>query len=76
MTLWRSHSIARGALLENSDINDLIERLRQCEAEIARLRSENDALRQSSRAFGDLAERLNKALRIANRGSEVHSASG
>ncbi len=43
----------------------LEEQLRRCEAEIARLRVENDLLRRSSQAFGDLAERLNDALRTA-----------
>jgi hypothetical protein len=45
----------------------LEEQLRWCEAEIARLRVENEHLRRSSQAFGDLAERLNIALRTATR---------
>lgn len=37
--------------------------LKQCEEELARLETENQDLRQSATAFGDLAERLNRALR-------------
>ena len=37
--------------------------LKECEDEIARLETENRALRQSSEEFGELAERLNRALR-------------
>lgn len=35
------------------------------EEELERLRAENELLRQSARAFGELAERLNLALRVA-----------
>lgn len=37
------------------------------EAELMRLRIENEQLRQSSQAFGELAERLSVALRTATR---------
>ena len=39
------------------------EALRDCEAEVERLESENRELRRSSEEFGALAERLNRALR-------------
>ena len=41
------------------------ERLAKCEAELAKLRTENEQLRRSAQAFGELAERLNRALLIA-----------
>lgn len=41
----------------------LEERLRRYEAELARLQAENEQLRRSSQAFGELAERLNLALK-------------
>ena len=37
--------------------------LQRCEAEIARLETENAYLRSSAREFGELAERLNRMLR-------------
>jgi predicted RNase H-like nuclease (RuvC/YqgF family) len=37
--------------------------LKNCEDEVARLKTENRDLRQSSEEFGELAERLNRALR-------------
>ena len=45
----------------------LEEKLRTCEEEILRLRVENEQLRQSSKAFGELAERLSIALKTATR---------
>ena len=45
----------------------LEEKLRGFEEEIVRLRVENDQLRRSSQAFGELAERLSVALRTATR---------
>ena len=45
----------------------LEEKLRSYEAELMRLRIENEQLRQSSQAFGELAERLSVALRTASR---------
>jgi hypothetical protein len=40
-------------------------RLRRYEAELERLRIENEDLRQSATTFGELAERLNKTLKSA-----------
>jgi predicted RNase H-like nuclease (RuvC/YqgF family) len=37
--------------------------LKNCEAEVERLELENRDLRRSSEEFGELAERLNRALR-------------
>ncbi len=45
----------------------LEEKLRSYEDELMRLRVENEQLRQSSQAFGELAERLSVALRTATR---------
>ncbi len=45
----------------------LQEKLRSYEDELMRLRIENEQLRQSSQAFGELAERLSVALRTATR---------
>lgn len=45
----------------------LVERLKTYEEEIQRLQVENDQLRMSASAFGELAERLNQALRSAAR---------
>lgn len=45
----------------------LEEKLRSYEDELIRLRIENEQLRQSSQAFGELAERLSVALRTATR---------
>jgi hypothetical protein len=45
----------------------LEEKLRTYEEELLRLRIENDQLRRSSQAFGELAERLSIALRTATR---------
>jgi hypothetical protein len=45
----------------------LEKKLRSYENELMRLRVENEQLRQSSQAFGELAERLSVALRTATR---------
>jgi len=45
----------------------LEQQLRTYEDELMRLRIENEQLRQSSQAFGELAERLSIALRTATR---------
>jgi hypothetical protein len=39
------------------------ERLRHYDEELAQLRAENEQLRRSAQAFGELAERLSEALR-------------
>jgi hypothetical protein len=45
----------------------LEEKLRSVEEELVRLRVENEQLRRSSKAFGELAERLSLALKTATR---------
>ena len=45
----------------------LEEQLKSYESELMRLRVENEQLRQSSQAFGELAERLSVALHTATR---------
>ena len=45
-----------------------------CEAELGRLRVENDQLRRAALAFGELAERLNRALLITA-SSRAHNRS-
>ena len=45
----------------------LEQQLKSYEEELARLRVENDQLRRSSQAFGELAERLSIALQTATR---------
>ena len=53
--------------------------LHRYEEEIERLRTENEQLRMSAKAFGDLAERLNQALqqaRPAGRGRTPVPGSG
>lgn len=52
-------------------VQALEERLRRYEAELARLQTENEQLRRSSQAFGELAERLSIALRTATRVNET-----
>jgi hypothetical protein len=47
------------------------EQLAQSLAKIARLEEENRQLRRSAAAFGELAERLNEALRRERRRREV-----
>ena len=46
-------------------MSELEELLAKCEAELVKLRTENEQLRRSAQAFGELAERLNRALIIA-----------
>lgn len=46
-------------------MTEMDERVARYEAELVRLRTENDQLRRSAQAFGELAERLNRALVIA-----------
>jgi hypothetical protein len=48
--------------------------LKGYEEELARLRVENDQLRRSSQAFGELAERLSVALQTATRVNRRASA--
>jgi prefoldin subunit 5 len=50
-------------------------RLRQYEEELAQLRSENEYLRRSAQSFGELAERLNDALRSSHDPAMTSSAS-
>ena len=51
----------------------LEKKLRSYEDELVRLRVENEQLRQSSQAFGELAERLSVALRTATRVNRRHA---
>jgi anti-sigma-K factor RskA len=51
----------------------LEEKVRSYEDELMRLRVENEQLRQSSQAFGELAERLSVALRTATRVNRRHA---
>ena len=50
-----------------NDVRVLEQLLQQYEDEVTRLRVENDQLRRSSQAFGELAERLSIALKTATR---------
>jgi len=50
-----------------NDVRVLEQLLRQYEDEVSRLQVENDQLRRSSQAFGELAERLSIALKTATR---------
>ena len=52
------------------------ERLAKYEVELARLRTENDQLRRSAQAFGELAERLNRALLIATAARHAQASFG
>ncbi len=52
----------------------LEKKLRSYEDELVRLRVENEQLRRSSQAFGELAERLSVALRTATRVNRRHVA--
>ena len=47
-------------------MTDVENRLASYEAELEQLRTENEQLRRSAQAFGELAERLNRALLIAS----------
>ena len=42
----------------------------ECEAEVEELREENQHLRDSAKAFGDLAERLKQSLELERRRAE------
>jgi hypothetical protein len=50
-----------GALLRGRAMDRIPESLEECQDEIRQLREENYWLRESSTAFGDLAERLAEA---------------
>ena len=58
-------AICRNAPRECVPMSDLEARLAKAESELVRLRTENEQLRRSAQAFGELAERLNRALLIA-----------
>jgi hypothetical protein len=47
-------------------MSDVEKLLALYEAQLEQLRAENEQLRQSAQAFGELAERLNRALLIAS----------
>jgi regulator of replication initiation timing len=65
----------RGAVPRRSDLDmraskemlAMEQQLRNYEEELTRLRVENEQLRRSSQAFGELAERLSVALQTATR---------
>ena len=52
---------------EDRQLRAVEETIRRYEEELTRLRVENEQLRRSSQAFGELAERLNVALHTATR---------
>jgi regulator of replication initiation timing len=63
------------AVMEASDVMLALEQqLKTYEEELVRLRVENDQLRRSSQAFGELAERLSVALQTATRVNRRASA--
>ena len=64
----------RTLCMEACDMIVLEQRLKSYEEELARLRVENDQLRRSSQAFGELAERLSIALQTATRVNRRSSA--
>ena len=53
--------------MDACDMTVLEQQLKTYEEELAQLRVENDQLRRSSQAFGELAERLSVALQTATR---------
>jgi hypothetical protein len=57
-------------------MTELEERLAKYEVELGRLRTENDQLRRSAQAFGELAERLNRALLIATAARHAQATLG
>ena len=60
-----------GGVLRTQTPTDLVECqaiVERLEEERAHLQQENEHLREASRAFGDLAERLNLTLRAKRRG--------
>lgn len=77
---YRAPKAARGAFLRGPGLRrserqvravesmvTLEEKLRLVEEELVRLQVENEQLRRSSKAFGELAERLSLALKTATR---------
>lgn len=46
-----------------TSVTTMDDALKDCEAEVERLETENEDLRKSAEEFGQLAERLNRALR-------------
>lgn len=57
-------------------MTEMDERIAKFEAELVRLRTENDQLRRSAQAFGELAERLNRALLIATAARHAQAGLG
>ena len=47
---------------DREEQEELVEKLRNCEEVRERLEDDNDLLRESSKTFGDLAERLRDKL--------------
>ncbi|HEX2443651.1 MAG TPA: hypothetical protein VHJ77_06865 [Vicinamibacterales bacterium] len=47
---------------DQDDPEELVEKLRNCEEVLERLEDDNYLLRESSKTFGDLAERLREKL--------------
>jgi hypothetical protein len=56
------------------DVSKVRQALEACEARVEELEEENSQLRQSSRAFGDLAERLNTRRTVATAGRGVDTS--
>ena len=57
-------------------MREMDEQVARYEAELVRLRTENDQLRRSAQAFGELAERLNRALLIATAARHAQATMG
>jgi hypothetical protein len=55
-------------------MSELEARVAQYETELLKLRLENEQLRRSAQAFGELAERLNRALLIATAARHAQAA--
>ena len=64
----------RNLCMDPCDMTVLEQQLKIYEEELTRLRVENDQLRRSSQAFGELAERLSVALQTATRVNRRTSA--
>jgi hypothetical protein len=62
--------------MEPTVMTEMDDRLARYEAEVVRLRTENDQLRRSAQAFGELAERLNRALLIATAARHAQASMG
>ena len=62
--------------MEPTVMKQMDERMARYEAELLRLRTENDQLRRSAQAFGELAERLNRALLIATAARHAQASMG